>query len=402
MKRLGGGSDTRPTALLLSPEAPFPAVGGGALRTASLLAYLARRYAVDLVVFQEDGAPDPSRVIPAGLVREVHVLPLPAHARHAPARAFRNLRRFLYGRPPLNDRFDGFSRALAGFLRGRRYDLAVIEHFWCAKYCQALAPHCDRIVLDLHNVESVLYERYARTERWPVSLMFRRFQHACAELERRWFPRFALLLAASGQDALRVQELAPGCRADVYPNAIPSARRPERQEENVAIFSGNFEYLPNISAVRFFRARVWPLLRERWPGLVWRLLGKNPQGVARFVRGDPQIHLAGPVDNAVEALAAAKVVVAPMLAGSGTRVKILEAWAAGRAVVSTTVGAEGLPARDGEHLLLADGPEAFAEAVSSLLASPEDRARLGQAGRALYERHFTWEAAWRELDRISL
>jgi polysaccharide biosynthesis protein PslH len=131
--------------------------------------------------------------------------------------------------------------------------------------------------------------------------------------------------------------------------------------------------------------------------LVWRLIGKNPEAVSRHVRGDPRIQVVGPVDSAVEALAAVQVAVVPLRSGSGTRVKILEAWAASRPVVSTTLGAEGLPARDGENLILADEPGQFAAAVSALLESAALRKRLGSAGRHLYEREFTWDAAWLEL-----
>ena len=158
------------------------------------------------------------------------------------------------------------------------------------------------------------------------------------------------------------------------------------------------EYHPNISAVRFFRREIWPLLRERWPALVWRLVGKNPGAVARYTAGDSRIQALGPVDDAVRELARAKLAVAPLLAGSGTRFKILEAWAAATAVVSTTLGAEGLAARDGEHLLLADSAPAFAEAVSRLLARPQDRQGLGMAGRLLLEKRYTWEVAWRTID----
>ena len=90
--------------------------------------------------------------------------------------------------------------------------------------------------------------------------------------------------------------------------------------------------------------------------------------------------------------------IAPLLSGSGTRFKILEAWAAGRAVVSTTLGAEGLGARDGEHLLLADDPNDFADAVLRLCNDSSLRARLGDAGWALYRERFTWPAAWRKLE----
>jgi glycosyltransferase involved in cell wall biosynthesis len=118
------------------------------------------------------------------------------------------------------------------------------------------------------------------------------------------------------------------------------------------------------------------------------------------VSGDPRIELTGFVEDAVASIAAARVAVVPVLAGSGTRVKILEAWAAGTAVVSTTLGAEGLGCSDGEHLLLADDPGSFAGAVTQLLESGAAREKIGAAGRKLFEDRFTWPAAWRSLDAV--
>jgi glycosyltransferase involved in cell wall biosynthesis len=391
----GASGDKARRALVLCPEAPYPAAGGGPIRTASLIEYLAQRYTVDVIVFREPGAPPPE--FPAGLTDEFRIIDLPFHSRSAPARILRNLVRFAAARPPLNDRFAGFAGPVAEFLRGRRYDLALAEHFWCAPYAEQLAPHAARLVLDLHNVESALYGSYARSEPWPASAVFGRFERSCRRLESEWLPRFALTLAASERDAARARRIAPASKVAVYPNALRDVAQPQVPEENVVVFSGNLEYRPNVSAVRFFRREVWPRLREARPGLVWRIVGKNPQGVADYVRGDARIDLRGPVVDAIGELAAAGVVIAPLDSGSGTRVKILEAWAAGRAVVSTTLGAEGLDAVDGEHLLIADGAEAFGAAVARLLDSPDERGKLGRAGRRLFQQRFTWKRAWEKL-----
>jgi glycosyltransferase involved in cell wall biosynthesis len=158
------------------------------------------------------------------------------------------------------------------------------------------------------------------------------------------------------------------------------------------------EYHPNRMAVRFFRHEVWPRLRERWPDLIWRLIGKHAEGLKQFTSGDPRIEVQGQVDDAVRELARARVAVVPLLAGSGTRLKILEAWAAGLPVVSTTIGAEGLGAKPGTHLLIADGPASIAEAVSRLLTCSALRKSLGNAGRRLLEQEFTWDTAWRNLN----
>jgi glycosyltransferase involved in cell wall biosynthesis len=206
------------------------------------------------------------------------------------------------------------------------------------------------------------------------------------------------VLTASEDDAARARVIAPSARVSVYPNAIPAVTLPPRTDEDAIVFSGNMEYHPNISAVRFFSREVWPRLRERWPGLVWRLVGKNPHAIERYVRADSRIKVSGPVPDAVQEIARAKVAVVPLLAGSGTRFKILEAWAAGTPVVSTTLGAEGLLARQGENVLIADTAGAMAEAVSRLLASPQNARELGLAGRRQLERSFTWDCAWKSLD----
>jgi len=383
---------------MLAPEAPYPLAGGGALRTASLLQYMARHYETDLIVFRQPGAPDPAQRIPAGLLRRIHVLDLPANRRDLLSKSARNAGRVARRVPPLVDRFAGFDAEIRAAIAGCRYDVAVIEHSWCATYLDVLATAAQRTVLNLHNIESVLHRRCAETESGPARIAHRIFQRASLQLEREWLPRFTEVLAVSSEDGAAVTEIAPQACVRVYPNAIPLVPAPPRSEEDVIVFSGNLEYHPNIAAVRYFRREIWPLLRERRPELKWRLIGRNPAAVARYTQGDPRIETTGEIPDALVELARAKVAVVPLLSGSGTRLKILEAWAAGTPVVSTTMGAEGLAARDGEHLLLADSPSQFAESVARLLACNSLRCNIANSGRLLMEKEFTWEKAWQTLD----
>ena len=393
---------SRPTALLVAPELPYPTAGGGALRTASVLEYLGRRYDTDVLVFCQPETRDATFAFPPGLVRKVFVVDLPLHARHAAARAWRNLSRLARRVPPLVDRFSGFAGPVCELLEGRRYSLAVVEHFWCAAYAGLLRERAERVVLNLHNLESELHARCAASEPWPVSYAHARFERASLRLERELLTQFSAVLVPSEEGAGRVSAIAPGARVAVYPNALPDVPAPDVPEEDAIIFTGNLEYHPNIAAVRHFGRAIWPRLRERWPNLEWRIAGKNPQAIRRWTRGDPRIAVVGPVDDAMKHIARAKVAIVPVLAGSGTRLKILEAWAAARPVVSTSIGAEGLPARDGEHLLLADHPDSFVDAVSSLLVNPSLRAQLGAAGRGLYEKGFTWGSAWKSLENLGI
>ncbi len=388
----------KPRALFLVPEAPYPLAGGGALRTASLMHGLARTHELDLIIFRQPLAPDPRKSIPGGLAQHISVIDLPVNGRGVAARGVRNALRLIRKVPPLVDRFSGFEREVAAAIEGRRYELAVIEHFWCAGYWDQLRRAADRVVLDLHNVESALHETCAAAEGGAEGFAHRMFARAALELERTWVPRFSMVLAASAADADVIRKRAVGARISIYPNAIPLPALPVSSREHVIVFSGNLEYHPNASAVRFFRRDVWPRLRDRWPDLIWRLVGRNPQAVEQWTKGDDRIQVTGPVADAIAELGRTQIAVAPILAGSGTRLKILEAWGAGLPVVSTTRGAEGLGARHGEHLLLAEGGEPFAKAVTQLLEDEPLRRHLGLAGRRLLERQFTWAKAWECLE----
>ncbi|MDX2149764.1 MAG: glycosyltransferase [Bryobacteraceae bacterium] len=384
-------------AFVLSPECPWPAAGGGAVRTASIVEFLARRYEVDMALFRVEGEPDVRWTFPQHLLRRAEWIDLPRSSKAAGHRAVRNLWRAFRGRAPLVDRFAGFQAKLAQLTESYHYRLAVFEHLWTAPYASVLAGRCQRLVLDLHNVESRLYETHAAAEPFPYSALSTAFAKASARVERDWLHRFHVILAASEADASVARRLAPNARVHVYPNALPLVPRPAAEPEHVLIFSGNLEYHPNLTAIRFFRDAVWPRLKERWPKLRWRLIGKNPEAAQPLLAGDSRVEFTGAVRDAVPEIARGQVAIVPLLSGSGTRVKILEAWAAGVPVVSTKLGAEGLRATDKEHLLLADAAEPFAAAVNTLLGSERLCEELGAAGRRHYERHFTWSAAWERL-----
>jgi len=159
-------------------------------------------------------------------------------------------------------------------------------------------------------------------------------------------------------------------------------------------------YHPNRAAVRFFAADIWPTVREGAPDLTWRLVGKNPEALG--LNTDLTMRVVGPVSDAIAALSGSCVAVVPLLSGSGTRFKILEAWAAGVPVVSTTIGAEGLNAVDGEHLLIADKPDDFANAVLSIVNNHRLAGALADCAREFYESNFTWPIAWKTLEEAGL
>ena len=370
--------------LLVCPEAPYPVLGGGAQRIASLIEYFAARgCAVDLLTFV------PCQV-PAEFVREVLYVPLPANGRSLGSRVLRNAGRLVRGVPPLIDRLAGFDAIVRAVLGSRRYDVAVLEHFWVAPYVDVFRCYAERVWCDLHNIESRFFRTMAAASGPGAAWALRRFGRLNEKLEAELLPKFDGCLVCSEEDA----RLVRGARVVVYPNTIGWHERTEREKGQTLVFSGNMEYHPNQQAVRWFHGSIWPKLRSRFPGLRWRLVGMNPDAVRPVVCGDSRIELTGAVEDALREIGQAQLAVVPLLAGSGTRIKILEAWAAGTAVVSTTLGAEGLPG----CLRIADGAEAFERAVVELLGDPAERRRLEEAGRTAYEARYHRKAGWAVLD----
>jgi hypothetical protein len=221
MQKPSPASSGKPELLFLSPEPPYPMIGGGSTRTASLLEFFAPRFAIDMILFAEEGSPDPAEAVPRRLVRSVSTLRLPRHRKTLLARTGRNFTRYLQSRPPLIDRFSGLDQPLSTLLAGRRYTLGIVEHFWCAPYVSLLRRHCADVWLDLHNIESVWHARLAKTENFFLRPALTGFASVCRKLECELLPLFSRILVPSENDLQELGTAAGTVPVTVYPNALP-------------------------------------------------------------------------------------------------------------------------------------------------------------------------------------
>jgi hypothetical protein len=212
-------------------------IGGGSTRTASLLEFFAPRFAIDMILFAEEGSPDPAEAVPRRLVRSVSTLRLPRHRKTLLARTGRNFTRYLQSRPPLIDRFSGLDQPLSTLLAGRRYTLGIVEHFWCAPYVSLLRRHCADVWLDLHNIESVWHARLAKTENFFLRPALTGFASVCRKLECELLPLFSRILVPSENDLQELGTAAGTVPVTVYPNALPWIDPPERSGEEAIIFT---------------------------------------------------------------------------------------------------------------------------------------------------------------------
>ncbi len=391
-------ASVKPTALILLPEAPYPAIGGGPLRTASIIEFLAAKYELEAIHFRLAGDADPAESYPKGYLVASHALELPHHSKKFWPKLRRNAWRGWRGIPPLVDRFSGFDQQVRAIVGERRFDLIWIEHFWAAPYGEALKANARKLVLDLHNVESQYFASMAVDAPALHKPLLERFSRCALEMERRLLPGFDLVVTTSEEDRRRVG----GKSSAVVPNTIPWQKMPDVVKSESIVFSGNFAYQPNQQGLAWFLAGSWPEIRKARPGCRLRLVGREIEFARLVAGGAESIDFIGPVEDAVVSIAESRVAIVPLLAGSGTRLKIVEAWAAGTPVVSTRIGAEGLAAVQDEEIKIADGEGEFAQSVLDLFDNEGASSRLARGARLLYETRHTWQTARDILSELDL
>ena len=254
------------------------------------------------------------------------------------------------------------------------------------------------VVLFQHNVEAMIWERRAKVASNPVVKRYMREQwRRMQRVEREQCLRFDHVIAVSAEDARvfrerygveRVSAVPTGVDTEFFRPSGAVARAP-----GSIVFTGSMDWMPNEDGMTFFVEEILPLVQRAVPEATLAIVGRNPTARVRaLAEGRSDITITGTVPDVRPFLEGASVVVVPLRIGGGTRIKIYEAMGMERAVVSTTIGAEGLDVVDGEHLVLADDPQSFADAVVALLRAPERAERIGQRAASHVRAHFGWAA----------
>jgi polysaccharide biosynthesis protein PslH len=261
-----------------------------------------------------------------------------------------------------------------------------------------------RKVLNHHNCESAMAGRRARREPNPIKKSYLWLDaQKITRLEREVCHLFEVNTAVSKMDAQQLRRNNPRAHVHEVTNGTDvSYFRPTRtpQVPKSLIFSGSLDWYPNISAIRFFVREVWPLIKQQCPEARFYVAGNRPSDCLRqWLSLDPSIVVVPSPDDIRPWIGGATVFVCPIMDGGGTRLKILDALAMAKPVVTTTVGCEGLQVTHGEDILIADGPHDFARNVIRALDNEALRRQLGTAGRNLVERYYSWEVIICELEK---
>lgn len=399
----------RPRLLFLCQTLPYPLDGGVWIRTYHVLRLLARDFDVTMLCFERMGTAsgrDEGSVARSlqhlGALARVECFRIP-QARSRVRFVRDHVLSLLTGRPYTHYLYDSapFRRRLAELLE-EGFDLVHLDSLVdLSRYLPAVGS--VPAVCVHHNVESELLRRRSRIVRGWRSAYIRHQADLLAAEERRWAPKAAVNVMVSDEDAAILRGIAPGCRTVTVPNGVDTdefSPSPSPGAERGCVFVGGTSWFPNLDALDFWCDEILPSLRALRPDVdagVW--VGQaSPEEQAEY-RRRAGVTLTGHVADVRPHMRDAAVFVVPLRVGGGTRLKILNAWAMGTPIVSTSVGCEGLEARDGENILVADTPEAFAAAVHRLLGDPELRRRLGAAGRDTAERVYSWDVIGAEMVR---
>jgi polysaccharide biosynthesis protein PslH len=392
--------------LWLKTELLHPIDKGGKIRTYNMLKEVKRDHHITYLALDDGSADLSSRELAEEYCHEL--VCVPHHQREKFSKGF-------YGELLLNlaSSFPYAIKKYESASMRRRIIESANNQTIDVVICDFLAPAinvprslaCPSILFQ-HNVEAMIWKRHFEVQSNPIKKLYLQQQWRKMErFEREMCRHFDAVIAVSAEDRDQMREeygvnavfdVPTGVDTDFF---APSGKE-NIQPRNVA-FTGSMDWLPNEDAIRFYTDQILPIIRRSIPDTTLTVVGRNPYpGLLELSRRDPSIVVTGRVEDVRPYMERAAAYVVPLRIGGGTRLKIFEAMAMEKAIVSTSVGAEGLPVTDGRELRIADTPETFAASVVDLLTKPEAAKQLGlEAGRKVRER-FGWNGVAKRFSEI--
>lgn len=399
--------------LFLTPQLPYPPRQGTTIRNFNLIRELAQRHTLDLLTFLAPGEELTADSELHHLCRRIAAVPQPQRSTQRRARDT-----LLTLTPDMGLRLESPAmHALAqAWLATEAYAILQVEGIELIQYApRSLRPAGPAVIFDEHNCEYLLQQRNAFTDlrqprRWVAAGYSLVQWQKLRRYEAAALAAADATVAVSDADRDALAALAPGVAVTVVSNGITPEEYAVAAPGAVPldppriVFTGKMDYRPNIDAALWFAGEVLPRVLVQEPAARFQIVGMNPHPRLDVLRSHPNVEITGAVADTRPYMAAAAAYVIPMRVGGGTRFKALEAMASGKAIVSTTLGVEGIPATNGQELLLADEPAAFAAAVVRLIGDLRSggslQAGLGRLARRFVEQRYSWHSIVPRLEDV--
>jgi glycosyltransferase involved in cell wall biosynthesis len=393
-----------PSILAVSETVPWPTSSGGAIRTFHLLRQLSEEFDVGFV----GGATSNQQATEGtAALREFchHVEVVPNERASRRAASILNLSRTLLKNEPAFVAYHwnpGVDSAVQRALSTAEYDLLHLDHLDTVPYARNWPA--GRFVIDTHNL---LYQYFQRRSELESNPLLRPLMRAEARrlfaYELNTFRRAGSVITCSEPERETLLRHAPNLSVFQVPNGVDCdhfrpVRNPPRSDSSHLVFVGNMAYEPNHDAAMYFARQVLPQIVERKPEMTFLVVGSDPKPeLLRLAADRDDIEVTGFVEDVVPSFREATIFVVPIRFGSGTRLKVLEAFAMGLPVVSTSLGSEGIAYSDGRDIAIADEPARMADIVCRLLDDPERLARMGAEARQTVVQNYDWRVIGRQI-----
>ncbi|HLX12927.1 MAG TPA: glycosyltransferase family 4 protein, partial [Bacteroidota bacterium] len=377
--------------LQICPRIPYPLHDGGAIGVFNITKHVAQRgHTIRMVTFDKSESSPPRELTRWCSVRTVN-----AYTGHSIVKLISSQWRSI---PYMQTKYrhEKFADAIREEVTLFKPDVVHVDHLVMAQYGLLVKTEFGiPIVLREHNLETKFLKRLAEND---SSIMLRYFARRdvlkMASDEAKTCSLFDRVVMISREDESGLKELAPDAKTRVIPAGVTIPDLPSTMQGTQGhsiLFLGALDWKPNVDALRWFCREVFPEILEQVPNADLLVVGKGKLGKAVDI-DNPPVKLLGFVEDLTHVIANADVCIVPLLTGSGIRIKILELLAAGKAVVSTKIGAEGIEVESGKEILISDRPGDFARDVIELLRNPELRSRLGACGRTTMVQKYGWPA----------
>ena len=378
--------------LILSPKLPYPPKDGGAIATLSLAKGLAGSgMEVSILAFNTKKHFFPPESIPADLSEEIQFFTVPVDTTPGPLKGLLNL--LFSNKPYISVRFESrkYRSKLLELLTSGNFNFVQMEGPYFESYLPEIRKFPVKVSLRAHNLEHEIWKRKSIHEqnplkKWYFSILARRI----ARLEKNLLASIDLLIPISDRDGASLQKMHATPQMITIPTGFETSEYPFRPVpvKRDIFFLGALDWMPNQEGLEWFIRKVLPLVLEKEPGIVFHIAGRNAPGWLVEKLSHPSIHYHGEVEDAVSFITDHGIMVVPLLSGSGIRIKILEGMVTGKCIVTTDIGAEGIPATNGEHFFVAENEKDFADLVLEVLASNNKAEEAGRKARILVQEKF--------------